>query len=432
VVLRLRSDDQLVALFRMGYEEAFGVIHDRYRTRLLAYTRQMLSRSSGDAEDVLQDVFLRAYSALRQDERPVTLRAWLYRVAHNRCIDHLRRPEPPLGELYEIQRRPVQDPPAETERRERLRRLVDDVQRLPEQQRSALLMRELEGLAYTELADALGVSVPAVKSLLVRARCGLVEADEARDAACLDIRADLDASLGRGVRASARSRRHLRDCEPCRTYRVEARRAHHGLRALVPTGGPIGALAKLLGLGGAGSAAGAGAGAGGSAAVVTTGAAATATKVVAVVCCAAVFGGGAAELRQSPPPPAHAAQRPHAPRAAGRHDTTARVLAPARLAADPMVVRERPAPPPPVAPHTPGPIPDALPAEPDVAPIRANAPAETTTTGTSTPAPTQEQTDQATATTTGGALAPEEDDAPEAPAGDAASPPATSSAAPTG
>ena len=76
-LLRLRSDDQLVALFRMGNEDAFRVIYDRYRQRMFAYTRQMLAGSRSDAEDALQDVFLRAYSALRADGRPVTLRAWL-------------------------------------------------------------------------------------------------------------------------------------------------------------------------------------------------------------------------------------------------------------------------------------------------------------------------------------------------------------------
>ena len=96
-LLRLRSDDQLVALFRPGNDEAFRVIHDRYRQRLFAYARQMLAGSRPDAEDALQDVFLRAYGALRADDRPVTLRAWLYRVAHNRCIDQLRRPMPAAG-----------------------------------------------------------------------------------------------------------------------------------------------------------------------------------------------------------------------------------------------------------------------------------------------------------------------------------------------
>src|SRR5215208_7962993 len=90
-LLRLRSDEQLLALFRAGSEDAFGVIHDRYRQRLFAYVRQMLGgHSRQDAEDVLQDVFVRAFDSLRRDARDVNLRAWLYRVAHNRCVDHLR------------------------------------------------------------------------------------------------------------------------------------------------------------------------------------------------------------------------------------------------------------------------------------------------------------------------------------------------------
>jgi RNA polymerase sigma factor (sigma-70 family) len=297
-LLRMRSDDQLVALFRMGYDEAFRAIHDRYRARLYSYTRQMLGGSRSDAEDVLQDVFLRAYGALRNDDRPVTLRAWLYRVAHNRCIDNLRRPVPAAAEVYELSRTPEHDPPGETERREDLRRLVQDVQRLPEQQRSALLMREMDGLSYAELADALRTSIPAIKSLLVRARIGLVEAGEARDAACADIRSELTRAHSRGVRASGRSRRHLRDCRGCREYRLAMRSVDDGLAALSPGGsGPLATIAKLLGIGGASSGAAAGAGMGGSAAVVGGATAATATKVAAIVCCAAVVGGGAVEVR---------------------------------------------------------------------------------------------------------------------------------------
>ena len=90
-LLRLRSDEQLVALFRAGSDDAFRAIHDRYRQRLFAYARQMLPGRQ-DAEDALQDVFVRAYAGLRANDREVALRAWLYRVAHNRCVDELRRP----------------------------------------------------------------------------------------------------------------------------------------------------------------------------------------------------------------------------------------------------------------------------------------------------------------------------------------------------
>ena len=196
--LRLRSDEQLVAMFRAGDESAFQAIHDRYRQRLFAYARQMLGGSRQDAEDAMQDVFLRAYGALRADSRPVSLRAWLYRVAHNRCIDHLRRPVPAPAEVFEMSRRPLHDPIEESERREDLRRLVHDVRNLPSQQRSALLMREMDGMSYAELADALEVTVPAVKSLLVRARIGLVEAGEARDTACVEIRESRATAASRG------------------------------------------------------------------------------------------------------------------------------------------------------------------------------------------------------------------------------------------
>jgi RNA polymerase sigma factor (sigma-70 family) len=308
-LLRLRTDDQLVALFRAGHDEAFGIIHDRYRQRLFAYARQMLSGSRSDAEDVLQDVFLRAYHALRADRRPIALRAWLYRVAHNRCIDQIRRPAPAPEDIYELNRGVASDPEAEAERREDLRRLIADVRALPEQQRSALLMREMEGLSYNDLAAALDVTVPAIKSLLVRARVGLVEAIEARDTACVEIRTDLAAAFDRGVRASGRSRKHLRECSGCRDYRTALRGVEKQLNGLAPASGPLTTIAKILGIGGAGSGAaagggaaviggGAGAAAGGTtAATIGTGAvAATAGKVAAVMAAAAVVGGGAATV----------------------------------------------------------------------------------------------------------------------------------------
>src|SRR5918997_2757244 len=264
-LLRLRSDEQLLALFRAGNEDAFGAIHDRYRQRLFAYARQMLSAGPRqDAEDVLQDVFVRAYGALRSDSREINVRAWLYRVAHNRCIDHLRRPRPAASEIFEMSRTPLLDPVDEAQRREDLQRLVADVARLPEQQRSALLMREIDGMSYVELAGALDVTVPAVKSLLVRARVGLVEAQESRDADCGEIRRDLMASYDRGVKASGRARRHMRECSGCREYRQALRGMRRSFAALTPLGaGPVALAAKLIGAGGGAAAAGGGGGAAG-------------------------------------------------------------------------------------------------------------------------------------------------------------------------
>jgi RNA polymerase sigma factor (sigma-70 family) len=402
-LLRMRSDEQLLALFRAGSDEAFGAIHDRYRQRLFAYVRQMLCAGPRqDAEDVLQDVFVRAYGALRADERAVNLRAWLYRVAHNRCVDHLRRPVPPAVDVFELSRKPLHDPIEEAQRREDLARLVADIGRLPEQQRSALLMREIDGMAYADLAAALDVTVPAVKSLLVRARIGLVEAAEARDADCADIRVDLLDAYDRGVKASSRARRHMRACESCTEYRTALRGMRRSFAALSPAGaGPLAMVgAKLLGLGGAGG----GAAAGGSAAAGGGAAAAggvAACKVAAVVCTAVVTAGGAVEVthlaRHHSAPAARPAAKAPPPAPAPSHSLAVTASRPAAFA----------------------PVPDERVADrrERVRPTHrrkpARRPADEAATTTTTPpppvvtAPPGEQTDPGTTSPSGGAQAPD-------------------------
>jgi RNA polymerase sigma factor (sigma-70 family) len=330
-LLRIRSDEQLVTLFRDGNDEAFRVIHDRYRARMFAYARQMLGACGQDPEDAVQEIFMRAYYGLRTSHRQLALRAWLYRIAHNRCIDDLRRPQPVIMIATETTAAGAQDPAVRIEQRDALRRLIRDVQRLPGHQRSALLMRELSGMSYAEVSGALGVSVPAVKSLLVRARVGLAQASEARNTACADIRADLILAHDRGVRTSGLARRHLRDCQGCREFRSEVRGVSRQLAALAPTLGPIGVLANLLGWGGGGAASGSGAVAGGAAigsGAVAGGGAATsagllaggAGHVVTLLAAAVVTAGGAVEIERTVSKVAeHHAHRAPLVAAAGAH-----------------------------------------------------------------------------------------------------------------
>ena len=303
-LLRLRSDEQLVSLLRGGSHDAFRAIHDRYGQRLFAYVRQMLGPGSRqDAEDVLQDVFARTYTTLKTEDREINLRPWLYRVAHNRCIDHLRRPGPATAELVETSAKALHDPFEEVQRREDLQRLVADIGRLPDQQKSALLLREINGLSYRELAETLDITVPAVKSLLVRARVELVETAEARDAACSGVREELSLACdARSSRPSPLVRRHLRDCAGCREYQAGIRGMRRSFAALSPVAvfGPLAVAAKVAGFGGSGGTAGAGAGGGGMAGAVTSGGltAATAGKVAAVVTTAAITAGGAVEIER--------------------------------------------------------------------------------------------------------------------------------------
>jgi len=351
--LRLRSDEQLVALFRAGSDDAFRAIHDRYGARLLAYTRQML-RGGGDAEDALQDVFIRAYRALRSNDRPVTLRPWLYRIAHNRCIDELRRPHPLPSELA-ADAEPAfgfpaasREPPAVAERSAALARLVADVRTLPSQQRSALLMRELQGLSYEELASAMAISVPAVKSLLLRARTGMIDIAAARDTPCAEIRDELICAADRSVRISGRARRHCGECADCEAYRGELKRVRRGFAALTPSG-PLAQLGLLLGFGGGGGSGGGGAAAaGGGAAAAGGGAAASAgggaaagsgvlagvtvTKVAVAVCCAALLTtAGRVVIAPAPAPPVRSAPV----HSSATASSTAGVFTPNRLIAVP-------------------------------------------------------------------------------------------------
>jgi len=172
------TDDQLVLRFRNGDEAAFSEIHRRFRSALTAFARRMLHGSGHDADDVVQDAFIRAYRGLRVTDRPMTLRPWLYMIVRNRALDELRSPR--RADSYDelLRMRPVADadPARESEQRDEMRFIVNEIARLPERQRIALVMREFDGRTHAETAAALDTTVPATKSLINRARSNLKDA----------------------------------------------------------------------------------------------------------------------------------------------------------------------------------------------------------------------------------------------------------------
>jgi RNA polymerase sigma factor (sigma-70 family) len=313
---------------RAGNPGAFEAIVDRYQGRLLGFCRQMLG-STEDAEDVLQEVFVNAYRAMLADEREINLRPWLYRIARNRCLNHLRKPTADAQESMDMVPEVEAASTAEkVHNREEFRQLLTDVGKLPETQRSALLLREMDAMSYEEIAQAMETSVPSVKSLLVRARISLAEASQARQLTCGEVRLDL-AEAAEGLRKlSGPVRRHVRDCEECKDFRSQLRSNDKVLAALVPVGPLValkGFIASKLGLGGAGTGGAATAtGAGGAGAVGGVGAAlggggaaggigglsglggavggAIGTKAVAGVVTAAVLTGGIVEVKQQTEP----------------------------------------------------------------------------------------------------------------------------------
>jgi RNA polymerase sigma factor (sigma-70 family) len=269
--LRIRSDEHLVKLFRAGREDAFAAIHERHQRRLHASAARALRAHGGDPEGIVQEAFLRAHRALRADRRPVELKPWLHRIVRNLCLDELRRTT--TAPLEDDDRAGAsEDVYATLSRRHELRGLIDDLADLPEQQRAALLMRELDGLSHEEVASVLEVTPQASRQLVKRARAGLNAAVEARSAACTDIREDLLTAHDEKRRPSEHSLRHVKRCGACAEFRDNLKATRKRLRALVPPigFGPLGGLLSTVGGGGG-----------------------VATKLAAGGCCAVLAAGGA-------------------------------------------------------------------------------------------------------------------------------------------
>ena len=166
-LLRTQSDSRLVDLVRAGNDRAFEAIVLRFHRPLLRHCRRLLP--AGRAEDAVQQALLRALEAMRADDRELQLGPWLHRIAHNTAIDSLRRMDSHWEELDE-RMDGVEPTHAAVERRARFHSVMSNMGELPERQRRALVLRELEGRSYDEIAVTLGVTGDGVRQLLNRAR----------------------------------------------------------------------------------------------------------------------------------------------------------------------------------------------------------------------------------------------------------------------
>ena len=292
VALRLVSDARLARLAAAGSEGAMAAIFERHHQALKRYCHSILGNGH-DAADALQNTMIKALRALPGENRQIALRPWLYRIAHNESVSLLRarRADSDLDAAVH-----VSDAGAAgaVESRERLRSLTEDLGELTERQRGALLMRELGGLEFTEVADALGTNASAVKQSVYEARCALQAMQEGRAMKCEAIRrtlSDGDRRMLRGMRM----RGHLRACAGCRDFEVALHQRPAQLTAMIPPMSVAAAAAMLQGLLGGGSTGG-----GGGLAVTIAGTAKTATgfsfgaKAAAVVAASAGLAGGAA------------------------------------------------------------------------------------------------------------------------------------------
>lgn len=281
---RMLSDERLTRRAVDGDERAFAAIFRRYHQSLYRFCLAIVGNPE-DAQDALQNTMIKVMRALPGEERRIELKPWLYRIAHNEAIDLLRRRRE-TRELDVEQVAPGYGLAEGVATRERLRRLLTDLQDLPERQREVLVMRELSGLGFDEIGAALETSGAVARQTLYEARKSLHQMEEGREMGCDGVTRALSDGDGRVTRRRD-VRAHLRSCASCRAFRDETDRRQRDLAALSPLPG-VAAAGILQGLLGGGSQATTGGGlataiGGGAAKTIGASAAAKGVATVAVV-----------------------------------------------------------------------------------------------------------------------------------------------------
>ncbi len=165
------QDGELMSRVSAGDEGAYRELSTKYLERVLNYSYRIVG-TSADAEEVTQEAFFRLWKDADRWKPNAKVSTWLFRVAHNLCIDRIRRQKHIGGEEVELGTDSVR-PSRVLARRVVADAVKEAVETLPQRQREALILAHYEGLGNPEVASVLGVSVEAVESLLSRARRSL-------------------------------------------------------------------------------------------------------------------------------------------------------------------------------------------------------------------------------------------------------------------
>ena len=163
------SDADVVGRVLDGDVDAFALLVERYRDRCARYAMHMLGNRE-DAEEVMQDAFVRAYRALGRCEDPERFGAWLFRILVNRCrtagARRSRRARTFVSDELALMSASHEHPAERTAWREEIQRALAELR--PEQ-REAFLLKNVEGLGYEEMSEMTGVGVSALKMRVMRA-----------------------------------------------------------------------------------------------------------------------------------------------------------------------------------------------------------------------------------------------------------------------
>jgi len=167
------EDSILVRAAQDGDVDAFEELVRRYQTSIYRVALRKLG-SPADAQDAVQETFVRAWRALPRFRHDSAISTWLYRIVTRRALDRIASRRS-TGTLNEVEAEAGPDPAQAAEHQERLRAIRRAIAKLPPDQRAALVLREFEGLSYQEVAQVLGASVPAIKTRIHRARLTIIQ-----------------------------------------------------------------------------------------------------------------------------------------------------------------------------------------------------------------------------------------------------------------
>ncbi len=242
---RLCGDEELARRVSGGDSAAFEEVFRRYHQAIYRFCAAMVGAE--EAKDVLQDVMTKAVTSM-PDDKDFQMKPWLYRVARNECVDQIRsarRSEHGLEVDAITDRSGSREPQRVAENRERLSQLVEDLNELPENQRSALVMRELSGLGYAEIASSVGTSEAGAKQAVYEARLALEQMALGRSLDCDEVRRTIS-TMDRRRLKGRKVRSHLRKCAGCRDFERSIGVREAGFRSLSPVL-PLGFAAGMLG-----------------------------------------------------------------------------------------------------------------------------------------------------------------------------------------
>ncbi|HET9163078.1 MAG TPA: sigma-70 family RNA polymerase sigma factor [Solirubrobacterales bacterium] len=236
----MSRDERLAHRAAQGDRRAFAEIYERYHQDLYRFCLALLGNPP-DAQDALQNTMVKVLRALPGEKREIKLKPWLYRIARNESVETLRRRRDDAELSAEQGSEAGTAEHAAT--RERLRTLLADLEQLPERQRAALVMRELSGLDFTQIAAVFGTSAAVARQTLYEARLSLRQLEEGREMSCADVMRTLSDTDGRVTRRRD-IRAHLRSCSDCRAFGEEISSRREKLAAIAPL--PLAASAGLL------------------------------------------------------------------------------------------------------------------------------------------------------------------------------------------